>query len=253
MVIGLITRVAQRDQAVKAYVAAAGGKCVYVEEWLKSPKGIPVLVGNGNGCDEVQKLCRKHGWGYVYIDHAYWKRGYHTRNFRFCLNNYHCTDWRETSNDRFLRWKDRFNLQDWKGGDNIIVLPPSPKVAEIYNAQMWCKTVTAKIRLISSRNIIVKPKDFPQSLQELLRNAHCVVSFGSVADVESALAGVPLFTSEYSPAAPIALQDFTKIENPITPDRMPWLKSLCYAQWNLDEIKDCVTWHLPLMRNFNQP
>lgn len=250
MVIGLLTKVGKRDEVVKAYVAAAGGRCMWVEDYLKDPPdGIPMLFGNGAGCDEVQKRLRANNKPYVYADHAYWKRGYHTGNFRFCLGNFHCTDWRDAPRDRYLRWKDRFRLQEWKRGDHILVLPPSPKVAEIYSAEQWCKTVTKLIRQHSDRQIIVKPKDHPQSLETLLKTAHCVVSFGSVADVESALAGVPLFTSSYSPAVPIALQDFTLIESPIYSEREPWLRSLCYAQWNLSEIKDCWQWQSLLMQN----
>jgi hypothetical protein len=54
--------------------------------------------------------------------------------------------------------------------------------------------------------------------------------------VEMAVAGVPCFTSEFSPAAQISEKDFSKIETPIYPDREPWLKTLSYSQWNVGEM-----------------
>jgi len=40
----------------------------------------------------------------------------------------------------------------------------------------------------------------------------------------------------------IGTNDFSKIENPLMPDRTQWLNDLGYASWNIDEVKSGAVW-----------
>ena len=41
-----------------------------------------------------------------------------------------------------------------------------------------------------------------------------------------------------SAAALVGKTDLAEIERPVYPDRLPWVKSLCYNQWNETELVD---------------
>jgi hypothetical protein len=64
------------------------------------------------------------------------------------------------------------------------------------------------------------------------------VSFGSVADVQASICGVPVIVSSHSPAIPIS-NTFENIENLQYPDRTQWLRSIASAEWHKDEMDKC--------------
>lgn len=203
-------------------------KGVLKREW--DGKSIPVVVGNGSGADKIQIECRKQKIPYILIDHGYFHRSFDLDWARFCVNNYHCTDWR-TSDKKIPE------VKEYRSGENVVILPPADKIAYIYQTADWLDKTVEEIRKYTERKIIVKRKgegDFNQAV----KNAHVVVSFGSVADVEASIRGIPVIVSEYSPAIPISnkIQD---IENLKYPDRTEWLRSLASAEWHRDEMDKC--------------
>lgn len=236
MIQAILTGTKRRDNVVAKLAKAAGA--VLTDKW--DGESLPIVMGNLNGCDEIQMARRKAGLPYVYIDHGYFSRGYDRGVFRVCASNYHCTDWRSSERKR---WK---KLKEWHTGDHIIVIPPAEMVQKIYGKQKWVEQTVATIRSHTDRKVVVKPKGV-MDLQELCEKAHAIVSYGSVAEVEAAMAGVPVFCSPDSPAVPISVQDLSKIETPIYPEREPWLRSLSAAEWHLDEfdqawdrIRQCI-------------
>jgi hypothetical protein len=50
------------------------------------------------------------------------------------------------------------------------------------------------------------------------------------------MAGYPVFASERCCAYPVSAGPLERIETPEYLDRMPWLHSLAYAQWDLREL-----------------
>lgn len=221
----ILTGVKRRDDVVAAFAKAAGAKCV--TQW----DGVsPVVVmGNLHGCDEIQKVCRANGIPYVYLDHGYFTRGYDRGAFRVCVNHYHCTDWRPSDRKRWGK------IRDWHIGSHVIVIPPSKHAKFIYDADGWLDATVAQLKSLTNRKIIVKPKG-EMALADLCVDAHAIVSFGSVAEVEAALMGVPVFCSDYSPASVIGLNELAMIDSPEYPDRTPWLRALSAAEWNVKEF-----------------
>jgi hypothetical protein len=71
---------------------------------------------------------------------------------------------------------------------------------------------------------------------------HAVVTFNSVAAVESILAGVPAFVLAPSHVAePVANRDLSKIDTPFYPDPdllMAWCHSMAYGQYHVRELKN---------------
>jgi len=194
-----------------------------MREWDK--KSIPVIVGNTDGNEHIQIECRARSHPYLYIDHGYFTRGYVNNVFRMCLSHYHTTDWRESD-------KPVPKAQEWHKGSHIIVIPPAPYVQMIYGCKTWLRATLETLKQHTDRKVIVKEKG-SGDLASLLPDAHCLVSYGSVAEVEAALHGVPVFT-HCGPSDPIARTNLSEIETPIYPDREKWLSALAGAEFHLD-------------------
>lgn len=126
-------------------------------------------------------------------------------------------------------------VYEWrKDGDHVVILAPTDAVKDVYQAHDWLDKTVETVKNSTNRKIVIKHKGIG-AFNDVLENAFAVVSFGSVADVQSIMYGVPVFCSEYSPAVPIGQTDFTKIETPSYPDRGQWLKSLAAAEYSAGE------------------
>ena len=222
----ILSGVERRDNCLKRFAEACKGKLV--NNW--DGESIPVVVGNLNGADEIQIKCRKRNHPYILIDHGYFDRDINLSWARFCVNNYHCTDWRDSD-------RKTPKVKEWKHGENIIVIPPADKIKKIYDAWNWLEITISDIKRYSDRKIVVKHKN-DGNLGDYLKDAHCLVSFGSVSEVEAMINGVPVIVSENSPAHPVSNR-IENIENLVYPDRIQWLRSLAAAQWHRDEMDKC--------------
>ena len=81
------------------------------------------------------------------------------------------------------------------------------------------------------------------TLQQALDNdVFALVTFNSVAAIESIYHGIPAFTlAPCNAASPVSLQDPSQIENPYYPndDKLhAWGKHLAYGQFHVSEMKD---------------
>lgn len=222
----ILSGIERRDNVLKRLQTHCKG--TLTREW--DGKSIPVVVGNLHGADNIQIACRKQNIPYILIDHGYFHREMDLSWARFCVNNYHCTDWR--SSDREIP-----KVHEYRSGEHVVILPPADKISYIYNASRWLDTTIEEIRKHTERKVIIKRKgegDFKKTLEK----AHVIVSFGSVADVEALIRGVPVIGSPYSPANPVT-NHIKDIENLNYPDRTEWLRSLASAEWHKDEMDKC--------------
>lgn len=215
-----------------------GGKLV--DKW--SGEGIPIIVGNQYGAEDVQIKCKQEKRPYVYIDHGYFTRGYENGVFRFCVGHFHTRDWR-TSDRPYPK------PNPYHGGENVIILPPASMVEYIHKAQWWLKETVSRLSELTDRKIIIKHKG-DGKLADFLENAHAIVSFGSHGEVESLLHGVPVFTT-MGPSSRIA-DKLDRIETPTLPDRGEWLSALAGAEYGLWELDKAWGRLLPLLEDWNE-
>lgn len=204
-------------------------------------KGLSFFWGFGAIETKIVR-CMKEDYPFFHLDHAYFNRGYSNGNCRVSYRHFHTTKLLDVPDDRVaLTGK---SLGDWKtGGKHIVLIEPSERICSVlYNVKGvagtpkdWLRKAEHILRKSTDRPIVVKKKS--GSLIEVLKGAHALVSLSSVAEVEAALHGIPVFTSEDSPAAPISEKDLSKIETPIYPEREGWLRSLSYANFSIDDIK----------------
>lgn len=163
--------------------------------------------------------------------------------YRWCVDSYQMREIKDVSPDR---WKSmKTDVWPWRSGKHIVVAEPSPTYEKFHNIQGWTKRTIAELKTLTSRPIIVRDKEmqrFGRKLHEDLKGAHCLVTHGSNAAVESVVMGCPVFVHPDSAAALVGLTDLNQIEHPIYPDRQPWLNSIAWAQYSEAEMTSGFLW-----------
>lgn len=204
-------------------------------------------------------------WGRkaIYIDLGYWGRkkksrfdGYH----KLVLNNRHPTDYFQRikhDNSRFASLG--VEIHPWrKSGRHIIVVGMSGKgaLAEGFQPHQWERETIARLRKITDRPIVFRPKPsyveakpIPgttwmqrEPIEEVLRNAHAVVTHHSNFAVEAILAGIPAICP-IGVASVMGGRDLSEIENPPMPDgRGQWAADIAWTQWSIGEMQSGAAW-----------
>jgi len=220
----------------------------------KAQKGrIPIV-----GCTpELRQYIDK--WKSEQRPWIYWDRGYARRVF--------ATDLPQGIEGGYYRWHvggfqlqsirdvpaDRWNalqtpLWPWAtGGRHIVVAEPSPTYQRFHNIEGWTERTVAELKRHTDRPIVLRDKEmqrFGRKLHEDLKGAHCLITHGSNAAVESAIMGCPVFVHLDSAASLVGRTDLKAIENPLYPDRERWAWSLAYSQFNERELVDGTLWKL---------
>ena len=174
------------------------------------------------------------GTDFYYLDHAYFKRGWANNNFRCIRRALHLTSVKNRPGDRLK--KLGVQIEPWRKerGSKIVLIPTYVTHEQIWpGLRQWEQETIAHLRTLTDRPIVVKREK--GNLREYLRDAWALCATGSVASIEAALMGVPVFVTDKDPAWPIS-QPLDRIESPEFPERFEWACSLAYASWNADEI-----------------
>jgi hypothetical protein len=190
---------------------------------------------------------------------VYWDRGFARRIFatdlppgkgggyyRWCVNGYQMTAIRDVPDDR---WKALDQpLWPWqRTGRHIVLAEPSPTYQRFHGIEGWTERTIAELKRVTDRPIVVRDKEmqrFGRKLHEDLKGAHCLVTHGSNAAVESVIMGCPVFVHPDSAASLVGRTDLKDIEQPLYPDREQWVRSLAYSQFNERELVDGTLWRL---------
>jgi hypothetical protein len=191
------------------------------------PTKLGVVLGLKNGRIEQSRK-------YVYIDHSYFVRGWEFSNFRLIRDAVHLTRIVPHPTDR-LKTVFNVDLKDYrKNGSHILLIEPGKALQGFYGKPNIVQESINLIRQHTDRPIVIKPKEGPP-LSEALKDAWAVVCPFSVAGVEAAVAGYPVFSTELCPTWPIS-QDLAGIEDPQEPERYEWANSLAAASWHVSEL-----------------
>ena len=192
----------------------------------------------------------------------YWDRGYLRRVFatwlpkgsdmgiaggyyRWHVNAFQMKEVYDVPGDRWKFLKLEKSLMPWKtGGGHIVIADTLPDYWNLFCDKDWCTRTAADLRKHTDRRIVIRHKESKIPLAEELRGAHCLVAHGSIAAVEAAVMGCPVFVDKMSAASLVGETDFSRIETPVYPDREKWLNSLAYCQFNEKELVDGTLWRL---------
>ena len=195
---------------------------------------------------DIRRYVRE-GLDFLYVDNPYFNRGSRTRSFRLIRRNLHLTTMLDRPSNR--RKKKYFlHLEPWrKNGKDIVIIPPSVWYERIFDCGDWLERTVKTLKMTTGRQIRVKhDKTIP--LEGFLEKSWAVVTYGSVAGVEAAMLGIPVFSGPICPTLPISAGTLEQIDSPDYSDaREQWLNGLTHATWDLDEF------HLINKDDYNYP
>lgn len=186
----------------------------------------------------------------LYFDNPYFYRERKHDHFRLIRGGAHL---REILPEQPGRKVETPPLEDWRrNGSEIVVIPPSGYQALVYGAHNWLEVALRRLGEATDRKVVVKStKKMP--LADAIKDAWAVVTYGSVAGVEAAIAGVPVFAGPQCPALPISAGALEDIERPRYPEREAWLRSLGYACWKMDDLPNLNLKDYRYARDNNRP
>ncbi len=212
---------------------------------------------------------------YIYMDNSYFSKFYDEKvsKFRFSINHIH-PQFRTSSVDILNSFDDiphNITMKPWQEdfdiSKHILICPPTGEVLSLFNLDPdWLLNTVTKIRENTDRKIIIRFKEKIKSqekivleilnskytdiifgnsinrldINKLMENCYAVVAPASGVGVIAVTNGIPVFSESFGPVAGVASFDYTQINNPIFPNREPWLKTLLLHEFTLADIHEGV-------------
>jgi hypothetical protein len=171
---------------------------------------------------------------------------------RIVKNNVQHTEIIDRPDDRWKRLN--YPIEKRKYGNHILLVTPSEKPCLFYGIDRdnWVNETIETIKKYTDRPIIVRDKKprkqrVAKTIFDDLNDCHALVTYQSIAAVESVLYGVPAFTLAPTAADPVANKDLSKIENPNFADNdtiSKWAHHLAYGQFHISEMKNGTAYKL---------
>jgi hypothetical protein len=213
------------------------------------PPDIIPIVGCSPQLTPMIAEWRKTKRRFVYWDRGYWFRVYATwlpRGTNGGFYRWHCDSYqlqqiKPVSDDR---WKAmRTDVLPWrKGGRHIVIAAPTRTYSRFHRTESWIADTIDALARVTDRQLVIRDKESKRPLQQDLDGAHCLVTHGSIAAVESVILGCPVVVHPDSAAALVGQTDLKKVETPLYPDRQPWLNSLAWQQFSETELVNGFLW-----------
>ena len=241
------------DVIIDAFLTGADGVVTMSKNTPDFDRSIPVVI-RGIAKRKIIHRCEEEGRPFYYIDTGYFgnhkHKSYHriTKNSMQYLGNLDpgCPD------DRLSRCD--VQQKKWRPGRNILICPPSQKAMNFWNLDLeqWLSETIETIKSYTDRPIVIRKKlarservNVDTMEMALSRDVHCMVTFNSIAAVESLINGKPVFTMGPNAAQPLANTDLSMIESPFMPSLAEVRNLLCnlaYQQFTTKEMKDGTAW-----------
>ena len=148
---------------------------------------------------------------------------------------------------------DDFKVEECERGDKILVVPPSQKVFNHFggDAKEYTDKLIEKIKTITDREVEVREKvgrseRLNFSVQDQLRTGeyHCLVTFNSIASIESVLVGMPAIVLGPNAGEKLSETKLENIEEPYYPDFNTIRNHIFYlslCQFTSEEMQSIVT------------
>ena len=254
-----------------------GGQDEYINMFAKGCNTIPIsndefvyenstdpIVLRGILKHKIIKRCWKDGRTFYYIDTGYFGNERTAGNpngwkywHRIVKNDLQHGDIIPRPDDRFKQFNKKFT--PWKkDGRKILIAAPDEKPCKFYGITKdeWVKQTVETIKQHTDRPVEVREraaKRIDRIANDTLQNAldndvFALVTYNSVAAMESIFYGIPAFTlAPANAASPVALQDLSQIENPYYADHdklYAWACHLAYGQFHVSEMKSGKAKHL---------
>ncbi len=223
------------------------------------PQDKPILI-RSMGKRKLIHDCWKNKKMFYYMDSGY------VGNYKSSANPYGYKLWHRIvkydvqHSVIFARPDDRWKRLDYpihkrkKGGRHILLVTPSEKPCKFYgiDRDTWVNDTVAEIKKHTDRPIIIRDKAPRQqrinkTIFEDLNDCYAMVTYQSIAAIESVLYGVHAFTLGYTAADFVANKDLRDLEKPAEYDEetiYKWACHLAYCQYHIDEFKDGTAYRI---------
>jgi hypothetical protein len=207
---------------------------------------------------KMMKRCWDDNRTFYYIDSGYFGNEKTAANpngwknwHRIVKNNLQHGEIIPRPGDRFKTFNKSF--RPWKKfGRKILVAAPDEKPCKFYGItkEDWIKQTVETIKQYTDRPIEIReraPKRIDRISTDTLQSAldndvFALVTYNSVAAIESIFHGIPAFTlAPANAASPVASQDLSQIEQPQYADKdklYAWACHLSYGQFHISELKN---------------
>jgi hypothetical protein len=243
------------DEYVNMFAHGAG---LPIEDYHYDFGDKPILI-RSMGKRKLIKQCWENNHTFYYMDSGYvgnyksksnpygWKLWH-----RIVKNDVQHTDIIDRPDDRWKRLD--YPIENLKQGKHILLVTPSEKPCKFYgiDKDTWIKDTIAEIKKNTDRPIVVRDKAprqqrITRTIFEDLNDCHALVTYQSIAAVESVLYGVPAFTLAPTAADPVCDKDLSLIETPTVQDKdkiYKWACHLAYGQFHNDELKNGTAYRI---------
>ena len=248
------------DQVASAFIQGCAGR---LDRW-ENVKDLPNSIAlRSITKTKIMKTCQEQGRDYFYIDTGYFgnlgkAKLYHriTRNAMQYLGPII-----DRPSDRFdatgVKLRSFHSTKKSHHGDRILLCPPSDKAMQHgwgLNLKVWLKDTIKTIQQYTDREIVVREKG-SRTERQLLNpisealddNIYCMVTYNSIAAIESLMYGKPVFALGPNAAYHFAKSDLSEIENPLIPDDDELHRFFChlaYCQFTKKELLDGTAWSI---------
>ena len=240
-------------ERIGSKIEQAGGKVIRHDAGLldQLQNEIIPIVGCSPELTQIIKRWRHHKRTWIYWDRGYCRRVFATHlprgenggYYRYHINSFQMQSIRTVPDDR---WKAmRTDVLPWqKNGRHIVIAAPTRTYSRFHETRDWIADTIDALARVTDRQLVIRDKESKRTLQSDLAGAHCLVTHGSIAAVESVILGVPVFVCPDSAAALVGRTDMNMVEKPAYPDRQPWLNSLAHSQFCESELTDGTLWKM---------
>ena len=231
----------------------AKGSNLDLQDYNYSYKDKPILI-NGMGKRKLIKKLWDNNHTFYYMDSGYVGNYKSTQNpmgwkhwHRIVKNNVQHLTIEDRPEDRWI--KLNYPIEKRKTGSFILLVTPSDKPCRFYgiDRDKWIDDSIKEIKKYTDREIVIRNKTGRKirvrhnTIFNDLKNCHALVTYQSIAAVESILFGVPAFTLAPCAANPVANTEIKNIEHPYFPSenkRYKWAFSLAYGQFHNVELEN---------------
>ena len=219
----------------------------------------PILIRSMAKRKLIEK-CKRENIDFYYMDSGYvgnypgptnpngWKL-YH----RIVKNDVQHTGIINRPDDRWRKLD--LKLHPRKQGKHILLVVPSEKPCKFYKLDLesWKHRTIREIKKYTDRPIIIREKSnrrdrvHGQTIWQALENCHALVTFQSIAAIESVMYGVPAFTTAPTAADPVCDKDLSLLETPTKQDETKirkWACHLAYGQFHITEMQDGTAYRI---------
>jgi hypothetical protein len=244
------------DEYINMFAAGCKSLVTSTKDFKYSDSFDPIIL-RGILKHKVMKQCWVDQRTFYYMDTGYFGNERTASNpsgwkywHRIVKNNLQHSEIIQRPDDRFRQFNKKF-LPWKKDGRKILIAAPDEKPCKFYGITKdeWIKQTVETIKQYTDRPVEVReraPKRIDRIVTDTLQQAldndvFALVTFNSVAAIESVFHGIPTFTmAPANAASPVALQDLSQIDTPYYADKdklYAWACHLAYGQFHINELK----------------